>query len=548
MRVYNKQVKFILIVLPQFMLISYILVVHGLFYVTLDDLLISDVIRGAFQGGSWNSTYTSPIFSIMMSHLYEIWPQVSWCGYTYVAIELLSMVFIDNILYYNAKSINMTLFYSITSFICWYQMWWHFTYTTVAYAAATASILYMYILVIERKVQKPLCLLPSIILFLFGTLIRREVIASVIIILGPFLVWKTLSTKLYTPLILLLFVVLMYFGVGYNAIKKTSDIEWEYTKWDSVRQDVADHHNKEDILATKVWNEYETDCFYEQIEYDRDVYNLEKAKQVQKVLNDIPLSKRLKITVDNTLFILNQYRHPKRYENTYVYLIVMLSVIAFIFDRSHVIDFLILDFGFIFTIIVFSYINRFQYRVAMPGGILAILFILCTIAPCYKNFVKYIPVIVLLLESFVMIVLHIPYRADRASQYLPQNKVAMTYQAENSDKLFLAAQTEAFGLANCVPVLEVPSYTKANLIGNWNMYSESYYSIVKSYGIYDPDHLVKSIPGSNIIRLIAKTKDGVPDYFIEFIKERSGKNNIRVDLEDTFNTIWMGEWGIYAIR
>lgn len=80
------------------------------------------------------------------------------------------------------------------------------------------------------------------------------------------------------------------------------------------------------------------------------------------------------------------------------------------------------------------------------------------------------------------------------------------------------------------------------------MYTGSYYAIVDSYGLKDPDHLVRSIPGSDTIRLVARTEDGVPDYFMQFISEHSGKADVHAELEDTFYTVWMGEWGVYRVK
>jgi len=89
---------------------------------------------------------------------------------------------------------------------------------------------------------------------------------------------------------------------------------------------------------------------------------------------------------------------------------------------------------------------------------------------------------------------------------------------------------------------------RANLIGNWNVYTGSYYAIGDSYGLKDPNHLVRSIPGSDTIRLVSRTEDGVSDYFMQFISEHSGKADVHAELEDTFYTVWMGEWGVYAIK
>ncbi len=94
----------------------------------------------------------------------------------------------------------------------------------------------------------------------------------------------------------------------------------------------------------------------------------------------------------------------------------------------------------------------------------------------------------------------------------------------------------------------MPSYDKANLIANWNNFSGSYYALTESYGIADPYHLVSEIPGSDTIRLVATMESGVPDYLIEFINEHSDSKDVHVVLEDTFTTVWMGEWGVYAIK
>ena len=142
---------------------------------------------------------------------------------------------------------------------------------------------------------------------------------------------------------------------------------------------------------------------------------------------------------------------------------------------------------------------------------------------------------------------HVPYYRDRSSQFNEANNEAIRYFSNHQDTLFLAAQSEVYGLSSCVPVLKVPLYKKANFTGDWNTYSEGYYSLTSNYGIKDPDHLAKEAIDNERIRFLAQTDKGIPSYVMNFLEKYPHNGVIKAELVDTFYTPWMGEWGVYAI-
>lgn len=548
-RMANKKriLGYTIIVLPQIVMVLYLLIVNRLYFVTLDDLLIGDIIRGAFSGGEYNAVYPSPVYNILVSGLYSLAPHVGWHGIVLVLIELSAMLGSDYMISYKCHDLLESTFVSVVLFICWYLMWHHFTYTTVSYSAVICAGVSLFFFLTDDSTKIGLKLLCSVYILL-SIIVRRDVIASMIIIAFPMLVWRTIKERRIRYICVLVVLGFVYLLAGVITDGLIKVIENDDYEWNGSIEYIGDHMDKKEIYDAGVWDDCEIECFYEQIMYDKDVYSMEKAKEVADYSKHRPFNEKLSIALERLISILNDLRHPKRYENIYFVLLVLLAILNCLVGRKYIADTAMLSLGFLLTLVVFAYINRYLYRTVMPGGVLTIMLLLMVGRVTGGRRLEYIGTAMCLGVLILMIVTGIPYRADRASQFDPQNTEAAEYFADHQDKLYLAAQSEAFGLMNCIPAMSVPPYERANLIGNWNMYTGSYYAIVDSYGLKDPDHLVRSIPDSDTIRLVARTEDGVPDYFMKFISEHSGKENVHAELEDTFYTVWMGEWGIYSVR
>ncbi len=539
---------------PSLIWLFFQLYYNGLFYTTVDDLLIQDIVRGAYTGGAWDGVFISPILSVPLSCLYSCVPGINWLGCLYFFVMLTSMIVSDLILCFACKDdLKNAFFSSIVAFICWYQMWLNFSFTTVAYGAAIAGGLVLIAVMNNGRYSRGL-IVTGVLLIVLGSIIRVDVLLSIVLVLMPWGILSFLGSRSWKGIAIIAFLLTLYLGVTIigKCIVSVSETEKAYHRWNTVRSELGDFMTPEDVLSTGVWNEDETKCFYEQIQYDKDVYNEEQAELIISRKKNEGIVGRITNTIDNLTVIFNELRHPRRYENIYWFLLIVLVVVTcFVRGRFDGTAIMVL-LGFLVTLGVFAWIGRFLYRTMMPGGVFATLILLyfCDnsthIEIKHKKYL-YLGIVFTAGVLLLMVTTHIPYQRDRASQFDDRNLEAIEYFADHQNNLYLAAQSEAFGIANCVPVFAVPSYEKANLIGNWNMYSESYYGIADSYGISEPDHLVKNIPDSDNIRLIARVSDGVPDCFIGFIRSHSGNENISTELEDTFHTVWMGDWGVYKV-
>lgn len=550
MQIRHKLLGFSIIAIPQLLLVGYLLMVRGLYYATVDDILMQDIIRGAFLKGGWDAVYISPVFCVPTAWLYQLVPAVGWVGVIYIVVETLSMLVIDFGLAQRAVGVWETILYCVASFICWYQMWWHFTFTTVAYSAVIAGIVLLLFGSVSIS-NKYVRILSGVCLLIVGGLIRRDTLVGAAVVLFPIATYRGIKCRERRFLIVLGTLLVMYVVIGIQdtAIRNTSAVEKEYTEWNKAREAIGDYLDVEDVIATGIWSEDETKCFYEQIQLDKDVYSTETEIEIEKKVNaQKTMSDRVKETVYRFGACIKTMMHLRRYENIYVLLMGVLGFFIFVFYKDRRCDACMAVAGFFLTVAVFAYINRSLYRILMPGGVLAVLLLLFFIPDGKKMLHKLLPAFFCFCVMIIMVHSHLPYVRDRESQFDPANNEAITYFADHQDQLFLPAQSEAYGIANCVPAIEAPEYDVANLLGNWNIYSEGYFAVADSYGIGDPDHLVRGIPGSDTIRLVARTEDGVPDYFMQFISEHSGKEDVHAELEDSFYTVWMGEWGVYRVR
>ena len=552
-----------IVLFPSAILCIVMIFCNSLYYATVDDLVIQDIVRGAFTGGAWDGVFISPLLSYPLSIAYRSINNVNWLGLFYISVMFGSIIASGLVFSkYCRGDFRKAVLSGWILFICWYQILWHFSFTTVAYSSDIAGILMLLYIIWDRKgdsFEKRWKLIAGIaagvLLIFVGILIRSSAIISMIIILFPVVAYRLLKYREYRGGLLVLGLVVLYVSVLFigRMIVSTSDVENSYKRWNQVRSDIGDYMSKEETLEAGIWDEDETDCFFEQIQYDKDIYNYENARAISSRYKQRSIDQKIKDALYNLRILLSDIRHPRRYENIHV--VVLIAVVAYAcFLLKHVdADIIMVLVGFVTTLVAFAWIGRFLYRTIMPGGIFATLLVLLvflmeTDGRGERRLILSIGMIAAAFLVVFMMIIHVPYRKDRAGQYDRSNLQAIEYFAEHQDKLFLAAQSEAFGIANCVPVTDVPYNDIANLTGNWNMYSESYYAIAEHYSVDDPDHLVRSIPNSDIIRLVARKEDGVPDYFMRFISEHSGKEDVHAELEDTFHTVWMGEWGVYAIK
>lgn len=556
-------ITILIVLFPLFIACSFILFCNKIYYATVDDLVIQDIVRGAFTGGAWDAVFISPLLSYPLSIAYRSLPHFNWLGIFYISV-ILGSILASGIVFTKScrRDLRKAVFSGCILLLCWYQVLWHFSFTTVAYSADIAGVLMLLSLIwyregmhFEKSLELRAWIVSGILLLVFGALIRSDAIISIIIILFPIVSYRLLKYREYMGGMFILGLALLYVSIMLigNMIVSNSDIEKSYKRWNQARSEIGDYMTREETLEAGVWDEDETDCFFEQIQYDRDIYNYENAKAISSMYRQRSIKQKVEDTLHNMSSTLDELRHPRRYENMYFVALIAVVVFAFILLKRVDLGVAMPCIGFITTLVVFAWIGRSLYRTIMPGGVFATLLVLLILlmgadGNDVSKWTLYIGMIAAAFLVVFMVVIHIPYRRDRAGQYDRSNLQAIEYFEEHQDTLFLAAQSEAFGIANCVPVTDVPHNDIANLIGNWNMYSESYYAIVKHYNVDDPDHLVRSIPDSDTIRLVARKEDGVPDYFLQFISEHSGKGNVHAELEDTFHTFWMGEWGVYAVR
>ena len=89
-----KKNSFILFV-PGLCWVIFQIFVKGLYYKTVDDLIIQDIVRGAFTGGAWDGVFISTLLCMPLSLIYSLVPGINWLGFFYVSVMLFSMIISD---------------------------------------------------------------------------------------------------------------------------------------------------------------------------------------------------------------------------------------------------------------------------------------------------------------------------------------------------------------------------------------------------------------------------------------------------------------------
>jgi len=547
--VLKKRNRIILYVIPKAFYLLWLFFCHGLYYVTCDDVVINSMAAGGWGEPTQYLCVESPVLGYLTQLLFRICPDINWLGVIYVGLMLAGTVMIDILLAEKESSFPETCLMSVVTWNCCFLLWSYFTFTIVSYTCAIAGMLWC-MEAVKRKQYLPR-ILPGMLLLTSGMLIRATSVYSLIIVIGFYAVYELLFRKNWRFMLLCIFIV-----AEVNIVKQTdrilneqSNIQMEYRIWNSARSAVGDYLTPEQVAESRNFSDAGIQAFYGAFLWDRELYSSEKLREVKAVnMPELRKNNFLRFYLE----FVNIWKDLTGWNDYYSYYFILFSIIL-LFEifrgDGHLREILLVCAGALSTRFLFFVLGRTVYRVLMPGYLFAILCILCLSQRFRKksrSVIVYLTAI-LVMDIFLLRAFYVS-QTDTNWVYEKSNYKVLEYLSENKDKLFLHCTGIAYSLemAKTVPEFSGKDYT-SNLIGNWNIYSDSYYKFLENYNIYNPDRLVLDFPDSDVIRLVMTGGQELPDYIIEFIEERTGLK-VTAKLEESITGTGYGDWNIYSIH
>lgn len=547
----KKQKRMLVYLIPQAVYLIKIILYHGLHYATNDDIVINSMAAGGWGEPTQYLCIESPILGHLTRFLFLILPNINWLGIIYITLMLAGFVMIDILLSQKECSFGRIFFMSAVVWNCFFMIWNYFTFTVIAYTCAIAGMLWCMDVIKKRPRILTFKIVPGLILLTFSILIRRNVVYSLLIVAGFYQVFELIFKKNWRLMLFFIFILVEVAAIkqANNLLNLQSEHQIEYHQWNSARSAVGDYLPQECFTENTGWTEADIQAFYGVFQWDRELYSTENLRQIADM-------KRPELWKHNLsqiyLEFANIWKELIGWNNFFNFYFILFAVTVFselFYIKGCRIKNLLIIIGALSVSFLFFILGRMVYRILMPSYVFAILCMFwISEEHTKKGGVIAVCLITLLLMDTFLLSSFQTYQLSCRWVYDKRNIKVLDYFKENKDKLFLPCDIMAYSLEMARDVLEFKGkdYT-SNLIGNWNIYSDSYYKFLEKYGVKNPDRLVLEIPDSSIIRLVTTGGQGPPNYIVDFIEERSGLEVIP-ELEKTITDTGYGDWNIYFVH
>lgn len=547
----KKKNRAVIYLFPQLLFLIWLIGIKHIYYVTCDDVVINAMASGGYGEPTQYLCVVSPIFGHFVKWLFTAFPFVNWLGLTYIVLTIAGFFLIDIVFIKKETTFLRTLFSSLLILNCSFLIWTYFTFTVVAYACAIGGLFWC--MEILRKENKILTwkIVPGWLLLSIGILIRTTAIYSLIIVIGFYAVFELLFQKKWRLFLVcvLIFCEVKAVGVINLGLNQQSEIQSEYIKWNSARSCIGDYLSMDEMAESPLFTETDAETFFNAFLWDRELFSAENMTQAAA-------GKQSSMRMDNLKQIymefINMFHDITGWNNYFCFYFILFWTVGLLelyFQKEARKKIAAIMFGALSTSFLFFVLGRMVYRVLMPGYVFAILCILWIAEDSeHKNRIAAgVYGLILVVVDIFMLKAYSVWQDGYSLLYSESNYQVTDYLEENRDKLFLPCHSNAYSLEMVKDVLEYEGEDYvSNLIGNWNIYSESYYNLVKLYDVQNPERLVCDIIDNDKIRLVMLGGE-IPDYIIAFIEERTGQE-VETELEDVISGTGYGDWNIYSVH
>lgn len=536
-----------------------------LVYATNDDTTMVAIAGGGYGKPSEYIVNMHFVIGKLLKQLFIHFPIINWMTVLFVFLIFFSAININSFLFKNAKFSSIKyFFYSIINAICFLLIINYFTFTVVAYYCAISGTLGL-ICSIKRVKLNPI-IINSIILITFASLVRAEVLKSIIILFFIIAIFDIFINKSFRYLCVEVIVaIVMFISIWSNSYYlNTKEVQKDFIKWGELRSEALDcavvPYDKE-IFDSKNISAGQYTALYNGWYYIKDAVSNDVLKELIE-LNGISN----KYNTDVAGYIQAHFEYLSSsvsYNNIQQWIFLFILIISILFGvrrSKHIAVCLAISVNLLEMI--YFIIQRNPYRVVMPGYIFAILLMLVCFEVDYNcRFYKAISKCNKGIIVIIFIVVMLPvfkYSSIQVSRnnylYNMERSNVIKYLEENEDKLYLTLNPEVYTLDICESVWNYAGKKgRWNIIGNWEMYSVPSNELCESYGIKEFDNIAyKAINNKNIYFITSKVIDEDNIYILDLYKQYYGVRPKLKKVQDIAtvqkNGIVYEKWTVYEMK
>lgn len=561
-------IKYIFIFGSQVLFLLFLLLKNNLVYVTNDDTTMISIASGGYGRPSEWVINMHVVAGYLLKLLYGITTKVNWMTIFFILVILISFFILDYLIICSSdKDMVKFIVLALVTDVCFEMMLIHFTFTVIAYSAAISGVCCLLYYVNNKGVSKKVIFIGTILIIL-SSLIRSDVLKSIIILLLVISIYKLFfnKDKKYILIEIAIFFILV-FSIGTNRLFININSEQaSFIQWGEARSKALDCKAityDESLFNSVNISKAQYNAMYNQFDYIKRAVDIDVLNRLDSLNTD-------KYKFDLKEFCINHFEYLLFGKSAYSYemykwifaILVMINLVCG--SRRVKRETFLIWLGTICTEFIYFFIQRALYRVVMPTYVFAIMALIICIRgniPKYdleienreKQKAGYVVSIGLLI-MFIIVGKNVEPK-NNTYLYSSSRKQVLDYLEENENKLFMAGDINVYSIGVCSSIWNnVTLNNKWNLIGNWEIYSVPSNTLIKKYGYNDCDNITYSAINSDNILLLTTEGDDFKEknkYILDLYQQYYGISPKFEKVEDIcenhINEYETEKWSVYRI-
>lgn len=550
------------LLIAQIVIFAGVILSSNFYYQTNDDTTIIALASGAYGQPSVYLDNIHIFLGYVFKTLFYYLPVINWITIFFIIVLFTSFIIIDYLavkLCVNFNYFNYLIVF-ITIEISWFMVITYFTFTIVAYVSGISGILCLIYQFFSDAPKRRGWVIGSVLLLLC-TLIRGEVLKSLILVIFPLVIFLGITKKKLLQSILIIagpLVLMMSMNFVHTALYNMNDIQREFWEWGEIRSAAVDCAPVDYITHEEEFKRIGVDTNIYQMIYNQYYFDYDAvSKEVFSSLKEMNTVKE-KYNFD-LLNIIKAFFSVEEgilyYEQFYRVLLLVMAVFVLTNSKGKKLETFLIVLSTLFVTWLFYFINRPVYRVIMPNyllAILVILFIFLRDEEDKKNislsyFIVYLLPLAITISFCYFNTVH---KLDKETRHNEERQQIYKYLEANEDKLFLSGNLSVYSIDVCRPIFEFAGQNALwNLVGNWETFSVPYYELLENYDIENPDRLALELPDSDTLRIISNQGLGYIEFaqfFDEYIENITNRT-VEIVPEEYIATLPDGEWWTFRV-
>lgn len=489
-------------------------------YNMADDYIMNTISAG-FQTGTPNEhiVFINSIYGILVKGLYSIIKSINWFGMGYLVTMLLCIYVLKNIF---DKKVNKYISLLAAIILEMVILTW-MTFTVLAYLCVITGIIvflqanYDYGQVQNIKNKSKIIL--AVVIEALGIIFRIDAFVTGIIVCIPLLVCLISKKNIKTYLIFggTIIILLVGFKVENNLINSSSTMK-EYLNYNNARSNVLDFPMKSyDDLDKKIISENDYKLLEGWILSDKDTFS---EKALQNISDEVSINEKYNFNLINIIC------QMLKVKECWIFLaIILIVLISNRRDYKYYVIQTIMTYGIVAATFFRS---RPAHRVIVPLfiiGTLCILFYFITRKETNIKINKAVGAVLVIILPVLVLYLNMEYRIYRENREINDKYYEVKEYVQNN-KNTLYATTEIGNMLYHNTIWKTKTdcvYDNVVGLGDWNIYNDVYYQVVKKYNLTDNNRLINDLVWDENVKCILSQTNSIVDLLKVHIEEQTGK-------------------------